>query len=134
MQVAEKQEEYTRKKVSLAKEQRTHAAAPATRELIHRFTDGRGTYDATSDGTPVAMPTLSQKASQPTPFMSLSWEQWLQVREQITRNLESFVNAAAEHRADKVLNIGMEIQSALTHIFLEAYVMSADLGLKPLPE
>ncbi|HXR66579.1 MAG TPA: hypothetical protein VN729_11680, partial [Ktedonobacteraceae bacterium] len=55
-------------------------------------------------------PVLSREASQPTPFLSLSWEHWLEVREQILRNLELFASAALEQRVDKVLSVGMEMQ------------------------
>jgi hypothetical protein len=76
---------------------------------------------------------LSREASQPTPFLSLSWEHWLEIREQILRSLEQFANAAQEQRVDKVLSAGMEMQAAMSRIYLEAYVMSTSLGLKDLP-
>jgi hypothetical protein len=98
-----------------------------------RLTERRGAYKATGNGTHRHEPVLSVEAEQPTPFLSLSWEHWLEVREQIIRNLDRFANAAQEQRVDSVLNAGMEMQAALSRIFLEAYVMSAHLGLKELP-
>lgn len=78
-------------------------------------------------------PVFSEEASQATPFLSLSRKHWQETREQVASCLERFVSAAEEHRPDKVLSVGMEMQEVVSRIYLEAYVMSADLELKEPP-
>lgn len=135
MQVAEKRTGSKREKVSLARKQRGYGylAERGKPASTHYLTDARGTYAATSNGEPVHVPVLSAEASQPTPFLSLTWEQWLEMREQITRSLEHFASAAEEPRADRVLSAALEMQAALSQMFLETYARSADLGLSELP-
>lgn len=135
MQVAEKRTGSKREKVSLAQKQRGsgYMAERGKPASSHYLTDARGTYAATGNGEPVHVPTLSAEASQPTPFMFLTWEQWLEMREQVTRSLEHFASAAEEQRTDGVLSAALEMQTALSQMFLEAYARSADLGLSELP-
>lgn len=132
MLVAEKWIGHSRKKVSLAWQQQTNGeqGKPGS---VHQLTDARETYDASGDGTPVAVPALSAEASQPTPFLSLSRDHWQEIRVQVARCLENFVSAAEEQRPDKVLSVGMEMQEIVSRIYLEAYVMSANLERKDLP-
>lgn len=135
MQVAEKRQavESEVAAVSSAVQPEECGAKQAQGNGVLKLIERQEAYTATDDGTPVHLPALSAEASQPTPFLSLTWEQWQEMRAQITRGLERFVSAVEEQRADRVLSIGMEMQAAISRIFLEAYAMSADLGLQELP-
>jgi hypothetical protein len=137
MQVAEKQFTEEDGIVAVSLDEKTLARlierSKSRGRLPSRLIERRCGYEASGNGTHGYEPVLSREASQPTPFLSLSWEHWLEVREQILRNLELFANAAQEQRVDKVLSAGMEMQAAMSRIYLEAYVMSTSLGLKDLP-
>src|SRR5579859_4142332 len=119
MQVAEKRmaEEIGLETTSAQEKPEKRPGKPPRSRLPSRLIERRGIYEAKGDGTYVHEPVLSPEASQPTPFLSLSWQHWLEVREQITKNLDHFASAAQEQRVDKVLNAGMEIQAAMSRIF-----------------
>ena len=99
--------------------------------LFYMNKKDREAIEVTESQSPASV--FSEEASQLTPFLSLSWEHWQQTREQVARCLERFASAAEEQRPDKVLSVGMEMQEIVSRIYLEAYVMSADLELKELP-
>ena len=135
MQVAEKRMAVDKgmATVIVAKQGQDGRSERAKLNGTHELTEVRGVYDASGNGVHTCAPLLSAEASEATPFLSLSREQWQEVREQVANLLERFVSAVEEQHADKVLSIGMEMQEVAGRILLEAYAMSADLDLKDVP-
>jgi hypothetical protein len=76
---------------------------------------------------------LVRKESFDTPFATFTWQQWMEAQEAVGRCLSTFLCAAQEGRADRVLMSGLELQEIANQMLLEAYVRIADLPLEELP-
>ena len=80
------------------------------------------------------VPKGSKDGNSEGPFATMTWERWQEAQARVDQCFSRFVSAVQEHRTDQVLMLGLEMQEIATQMLLEAYAMSANLPLEPLPE
>lgn len=97
---------------------------------IQRFTDERGIYQATGDGTPAQVHAQALQVDEEAPFLPLTRHDWPEVRDYLRHGLERFVGAVDERSVEKVLNAGIEVQAAFSRLLLEVHILRSRLDLK----